>query len=403
MERQRLNEEQFWELYAVSQPHLVRFARRLCSDRMLAEDAVADAFVSVLKTIRKDGDSGPTRETFISYMRVCVRHEVARLSRRLSVEETNTDVEAQLEGQQLVEHVDDRLNDVEVWDGDVAKRALDALSDRDRALLLLTEVEKRPLAEVAQSQGMTAQAVAAATYRARDALRTNYLIEAVSEEPSCPKMRVDFLAAFARGKAPSVRRRKIEAHLDECERCPGRLRKMISYRVPVAAVALLASVGGVVASGNASAPLRPWTPVNSKLRRQRFLVRLGSEVLHSLVAELYCCCSQVWWLGCCLLRFLVQRGRRQAVRGRAWWARAPLMLETRQQRKIPTLLTIRVRPAILPATAPTVFPTATATEMTNKRTTKKTMVFRRGAVGGLVDPTLKLRRGRSRCKAAVGR
>lgn len=271
VERQRLSEEQFWELYAVSQSHLVRFARRICSDRMLAEDAVADAFVSVLKTIRKPGDSGPTRETFISYLRVCIRHEVARLSRRWSVEETNADVEAQLEGQQLVDHVDDRLTDVEVWDGDVAKRAFGALSDRDRALLLLTEVEKHPLAEVAQSQGMTAQAVAAATYRARDALRTNYLIEAVSEDPTCPNMRVDFLAAFARGKAPSVRRRKIEAHLDRCERCPDRLQKMLSYRVPVAVVAVLALGGGVVVSGNTSAPASAVEPIELEIESARIL------------------------------------------------------------------------------------------------------------------------------------
>ncbi|QIK63722.1 sigma-70 family RNA polymerase sigma factor [Leucobacter viscericola] len=228
----------------------MKFAQRLCSDRMLAEDAVAEAFVSVLKTLRKPGDSGPTQETFISYLRVCIRHEVAQLSRRMSVEETNADIEAQLEGRQIADESGERLDDVDVWDSDVARRAFSDLPERDQSLLKLTEVDSKPLAEVANVHGMTAQAVAAATYRARDALRTNYLVEAVATDPACPKMRVDFLAAFARGKAPSVRRRKIEAHLKECDRCPARLKKMLSYRVPTMVVVLLASTAGVLGTGS---------------------------------------------------------------------------------------------------------------------------------------------------------
>lgn len=135
-------------------------ARRIagCSD---PNDAASEAFLATVRAIRSG--HGPVSGSFRAYVcSVAARFAVREAVRRSALERWEThegDIPA-LENETLAEsEFDPRLVG---WD---------ELPERWRQILWLTVVERRTPADVAEKVGMTPNAVAALSYRARRRLR----------------------------------------------------------------------------------------------------------------------------------------------------------------------------------------------------------------------------------------
>ncbi len=272
---QVLTEEEFWVLFATGQPYFVRFARRLISDVMIAEDLVTEAALSVVRIIRNGG--GPTKKTFISYLRVAIRNASIDHLRSASNEIAADNIGEIIEHQQETDH---EVLSATTWDNEIALRAFQALSKKDQTLLMLTEVQGQSLSDVAKSQGMSVQSVAAASFRARDALRTSYLVSTVDENESCGDLKINYLAAYARGKSPELRRLRIEKHLSSCDLCPKQLKKMQSLRLPTLAILGLVTSGVALGYGVDAKPASAITNADivretASVERETLRRRLG--------------------------------------------------------------------------------------------------------------------------------
>jgi len=89
-------------------------------------------------------------------------------------------------------------------------------------ILWHTEIEQRAQMEVASLLGLTANAVSALAYRAREGLRRAYLqvhlAEVCATTPRCHAP-VDQLGSWTRGGLSKRERLRVQTHLDSCERC----------------------------------------------------------------------------------------------------------------------------------------------------------------------------------------
>lgn len=97
-------------------------------------------------------------------------------------------------------------------------KALDRLSERDRATLLAHEVSGRDTRSLASASGLTAGAVAAQLNRTRAKLRVEYLLALERVEPPTDRCRPVLLALSS---ADRRRQREVDAarHLLECGLC----------------------------------------------------------------------------------------------------------------------------------------------------------------------------------------
>ena len=98
--------------------------------------------------------------------------------------------------------------------------AFRSLPERWQAVLWYTEVEKKSPREVAPLLGLSANGVAALSYRAREALRQAYLQQHLntSEQVSCLEANAQ-LGAYVRGGLSKREAVRVSDHIDVCERC----------------------------------------------------------------------------------------------------------------------------------------------------------------------------------------
>jgi RNA polymerase sigma factor (sigma-70 family) len=133
-----------------------------------ASECVAESFARVIDAI--DAGGGPTVH-FDRYLATTVRNMALEHIRRSSRSVLVDDVCA-LAAHGPVEHEPHQQ-----VIGDLVGRAFDRLSESWREVLWLTEVEGYTVTELADSWGMTPNAVAARAYRAREALREGVLAD----------------------------------------------------------------------------------------------------------------------------------------------------------------------------------------------------------------------------------
>ncbi len=239
-----LGEDEFAEMYSDYQRYLDRYAMEILRDHSSSEDVVAEAFIATLSALRSG--SGPTRKTFISYMKVAVRNQAIRYKKRSEREIVSEDIEAILEDTAASEETPGfALESDGSWDAEAAGQAFLSLPDRARNILYLAEVENVAFSVIAKRLGMREQAVVVAAHRARETLRTNYLVEHTRRGDTCGEIKVDFLAVHARGKSPGLRHKKIEHHLEGCLECRSVVNRMLSLRLPVAAILGIATTGSI--------------------------------------------------------------------------------------------------------------------------------------------------------------
>jgi RNA polymerase sigma factor (sigma-70 family) len=245
------DEAAFTELYVRHQPAAVGLAstyRRLGD----AEDLVNEAFERVLAAVRRG--VGPT-DAFRAYLFVTLRRLAAEHDERPAgqpLDNVPEPVVAEAAEPEMARADRDIMND-----------AFESLPDRWQTVLWHSAVEGRGPRELALVLGVSAKAVAALAYRAREKLRQAYLQAHLlaSPHPECEPHR-SRLGAYVRGGLSRRDQASAKRHVGRCESCralvveltdvnPMLVRSLLPFflvgRTQVAALAAAGAAGGVAA------------------------------------------------------------------------------------------------------------------------------------------------------------
>lgn len=206
----------YGELYKRHSPAARAAARAMCRNRSDADDLVSEAFLNVLRILQNG--NGPEL-AFRPYLLVAVRNRFYDRTRRKH--EDPIDQPTDELNLRLIETADAGEDKM------LVSAAFATLPERWQLVLWHTEIEGRTPAEVAPLLGMAPNAVAALAYRAREGLRQAFL-QAHLQTPqdlACRDCAAQ-LAAYVRDALSDRDRRKVDAHLSECERCRALLAEL---------------------------------------------------------------------------------------------------------------------------------------------------------------------------------
>ncbi|MCD2197428.1 sigma-70 family RNA polymerase sigma factor [Actinomycetospora endophytica] len=213
----------FGTLYARHRDAARGLARQLARSPADAEDLVSAAFARLLEILRAGG--GPT-EAFRAYLLTSLRHlayDRTRAERRLDLTEDMGDVIGIDPERTVVPFADPAVAGLE---RSLAARAFATLPERWQAVLWHLEVEGDSPADIAPLFGLTANAVSALGYRAREGLRQAYLQEHLAGGGAAAPPRdrrhreaEEKLGAYTRGGLSKRDAAKVEEHLRECAEC----------------------------------------------------------------------------------------------------------------------------------------------------------------------------------------
>lgn len=206
----RGNKSAFGELWQRHFRSGARVARQFTSS-LDADDLVAEAYTRIYQRVLAGG--GPTG-AFRPYLYTTIRNLASSwgaASRDVQVNE--------IEDFEDPHSLDDPATIA--LDRTLTARAFRSLPDRWQSVLWYTEVEGMDPHEVAPLMGMTANGVAALSYRAREGLRKAWLQAHVNDETAPPECRwaiarIGDNARNALGKRDSER---MSDHLTTCARC----------------------------------------------------------------------------------------------------------------------------------------------------------------------------------------
>lgn len=195
-----------WERHVAS----ARSAARAVSPNIDADDLVSEAFTSILSTIRKGG--GP-QDGFRPYLFATIRNVAASWGRRAA--ETPLDDLDERSADSAAEFAE------LVADRSVLAQAFRDLPARWRTLLWYLEVEGMKPREVAPLLGMSANAVSALAYRAREGFKQAWLQAHISDpaRPADCRWVCELLVASERKAVARHDRRRLDAHLRSCRAC----------------------------------------------------------------------------------------------------------------------------------------------------------------------------------------
>ena len=197
-------------------------ARQLARSPADADDLVSAAFARLLEILRAGG--GPT-EAFRAYLLTSLRHlayDRTRAERRLDLTEDMGEVIGVDPERTVIPFTDPAVAGLE---RSLAARAFTTLPERWQAVLWHLEVEGDSPADLAPLFGLTANAVSALGYRAREGLRQAYLQEHLTGGPAAPprdrrhREAEEKLGAYTRGGLSKRDAVKVEEHLRECAEC----------------------------------------------------------------------------------------------------------------------------------------------------------------------------------------
>jgi RNA polymerase sigma factor (sigma-70 family) len=197
-------------------------ARQLARSPSDADDLVSAAFARLLEILRAGG--GPT-EAFRAYLLTSLRHlayDRTRAERRVDLTEDMGEVIGVDPARTVIPFTDPAVAGLE---RSLAARAFTTLPERWQAVLWHLEVEGDSPADIAPLFGLTANAVSALGYRAREGLRQAYLQEHLAGGPAAPprdrrhREAEEKLGAYTRGGLSKRDAVKVEEHLRECAEC----------------------------------------------------------------------------------------------------------------------------------------------------------------------------------------
>ena len=247
--------EQLYERYVRD---AVRTARGLTHSQSAAEELCAEAFARVLRALRTG--HGPD-SSFGAYLVTTIRNLHFDQHRR------GRDVRERLlaAGTLTVDAADESLE--AVAERELVGRAYTTLPERWRVILWLTEVEERPVVEIAHQLHLAPNAVAALAYRARDGLRDAWLQPHVAEpsDPACIEVR-SWLGGFVRTSITPRRRRLVDAHLERCAECRSQVDglRVVAARLRSCLAGVVLAAAALALATAASEPV--WAPDGEPLR-----------------------------------------------------------------------------------------------------------------------------------------
>ena len=202
------DETAFTELYSRHREVASRMAATYCRSGE-ADDLVDLAFEKVLGALRRG--RGPT-EAFRAYLFVTLRRLAAEQAARPQ-EWPFGDVPEPLAAVSS-------LSNIDPVERQMVTSAFESLPGRWQAILWHTAVEGRNPRELSSLLGMSANAVAALAYRAREKLRQAYLqahLQAAAH-PECEPHRSN-LGSYVRDGLSTRERRATIEHLEHCRSC----------------------------------------------------------------------------------------------------------------------------------------------------------------------------------------
>ncbi len=179
------------------------------------DDIVSEAFARVLKALQQ-GD-GPDM-AFRAYLFTVVRRtglDVIAKGKRTRLDEDMTTHDKAIGYEKPSDEPA-----LDNFEQSVVADAFKSLPERWQVVLWYTEIEKKSPGEVAPLLGLSPNGVAALAYRAREALRQAYLQQhlATTDDLECLSAS-EHLAAYVRGGLTKREHAKVEAHVNDCERC----------------------------------------------------------------------------------------------------------------------------------------------------------------------------------------
>ncbi|TPW73512.1 sigma-70 family RNA polymerase sigma factor [Schumannella sp. 10F1B-5-1] len=215
-----------------------RVARQITSS-IDADDLVSEAYVRIYQRVLAGG--GPTG-AFRPYLYTTIRNLAASWG---SAQSREVDVEA------MDEVEDERIPGdpaAEALDRTLTARAFRSLPERWRTVLWYTEIEGMDPHEVAPILGITPNAVAALSYRAREGLRAAWLQAHVNDavaEGEC-RWALEHLGGNARGSLAPREKKRLDAHLADCTKCAIISEEVEEVGSHLALVMVPLILGGVV-------------------------------------------------------------------------------------------------------------------------------------------------------------
>ncbi|MDQ2623782.1 MAG: sigma-70 family RNA polymerase sigma factor, partial [Actinomycetota bacterium] len=205
----------FAELYERHSPAARAVARQYASSAADAEDITSDAFAKVFAVVQ--GGGGPDA-AFRAYLFTVVRrlaYASAQGSQRVQPTDDVATFESAYGPAGSVEEPA-----LEGFERSVVARAYNSLPERWQAVLWYSEVEGLSAAQIAPLLGLSANGVAALSYRAREGLREAYLQGHLSTAPSAQCEGVaGKLGTYVRGGLSARDKAAVDAHLEGCTGC----------------------------------------------------------------------------------------------------------------------------------------------------------------------------------------
>jgi RNA polymerase sigma factor (sigma-70 family) len=223
--RLRARDRAAWEeLYAEHGPGLHRFALRLARNEHDAADLVQETFVRALPRLdRLDPDTTELGAYLFTTLRNLFLKSVERGKRVQPVE----DVPEPVREAAPIED-DPERSALLVAQQRELRAANGRLSQRQRLVLALRELEDKSYAEIGELVGLNENAVAQLVFRARESLRTELRLAQVDPErlPEPCRSFLPLLATHLDGQLKGTRREEVLGHLDGCATCQASLESM---------------------------------------------------------------------------------------------------------------------------------------------------------------------------------
>lgn len=227
----------FAELWRRHYRSAARVARQFTSS-IDADDLVSEAYARIFQRVLAGG--GPTG-AFRPYLYTTIRNLASTWGAQSS-KDVQVDV--------IEEFEDDRIpDDPAAWalDRTLTAKAFRTLPDRWQTVLWYTEVEGMDPHEVAPIMGLTANGVAALSYRAREGLRTAWLQAHISNAGTSSDCQwtMSRLGDRARNSLTAREKERVELHLLGCTKCSVISEEVEEVGSHLALVMLPLLLGGV--------------------------------------------------------------------------------------------------------------------------------------------------------------
>lgn len=241
----------FAELWQRHYRSAARVARQ-CTSSIDADDLVSEAYARIFQRVLAGG--GP-EGAFRPYLYTTIRNLAATWGAQQS-----RDVQVDL----IDDFEDERIPDdpaAHALDRTLTARAFRSLPERWQTVLWYTEVEGMDPHEVAPIMGITANSVAALSYRAREGLRKAWLQAHINDAQASGECQfvMGKLGDHARDGLGERDRKRVEAHLATCTSCAIASEEVEEVGSHLALILIPLLLGGVVGGGVLAAMAAPST------------------------------------------------------------------------------------------------------------------------------------------------